>query len=84
MNPQPISLSILRQKYATLEEADANAVRRRVAYALARHEQEPKHWEAIFFYTLTAGFIPGGRINAAAGTKLKSTLTDPISTAIRE
>jgi ribonucleoside-diphosphate reductase alpha chain len=38
MKPQPISIDILREKYARKGEADADAVRRRGARALAARE----------------------------------------------
>lgn len=72
--PQSISVDTLRRKYAAAGEPDADAVRRRVARALALPEQDPVHWERVFHETQRAGFIPGGRINAAAGTELETTL----------
>ena len=74
--PQPISIDTLRRKYAAPGEPGADAVRRRVARALASVERDPAHWEGIFFATQKAGFIPGGRINAAAGTGLATTLVN--------
>lgn len=74
--PQPISLDTLRRKYAAPGELDADAVRRRVARALAAGEADPDHWERVFFAAQKAGFIPGGRIDAAAGTELKTTLVN--------
>lgn len=73
---QRISLDTLRRKYAAPGEPDADAVRRRVARALAASEQDPDHWERVFYETQRAGFIPGGRINAAAGTDLETTLVN--------
>ena len=49
----------------------ARAVRRRVARALAEVEAEPAAWEPVFLEALEAGFIPGGRISAAAGSGLR-------------
>jgi ribonucleoside-diphosphate reductase alpha chain len=74
--PQRISVDTLRRKYAAPGEPDADAVRRRVARALAAPEPDPVHWERIFYETQRAGFIPGGRINAAAGTELATTLVN--------
>ncbi|TCP15714.1 ribonucleoside-diphosphate reductase class II [Crenobacter luteus] len=71
---QPISRDVLREKYAKGDEADADAVRRRVARALAAVEAEPAAHEDAFFAAQQAGFIPGGRINSAAGTALAATL----------
>lgn len=75
---QPISYDVLREKYAHDEEkrlgglAMIAAIRRRVAKALAAVERDPPKWEKIFLTALEAGFIPGGRINNAAGTDLKA------------
>jgi ribonucleoside-diphosphate reductase alpha chain len=74
VNLQPISLDTLQQKYAVAGETGADAVRRRVARALARCERDPASWERTFFEIQTAGFLAGGRINAAAGTERKTTL----------
>ena len=76
LEPQAISLDTLRRKYAAPGEFDAGAVRRRVARALAAPERDPAHWERVFYETQRAGFIPGGRINAAAGTPLETTLVN--------
>ena len=72
--PQAISLDVLLEKYAKGDERTADDVRRRVARALAAVERDPARWEPVFFDTLANGFIPGGRINSAAGTELKATL----------
>ena len=37
-------------------------------------ERDPARWEPVFYETLRNGFIPGGRINSAAGTNLEATL----------
>ncbi|MBS1202217.1 MAG: ribonucleotide reductase [Chromatiaceae bacterium] len=74
MKPEPISIDTLRRKYAAPGELDADAVRRRVARTLAAGERDPGHWERVFLETQEAGFIPAGRINAAAGTGLRATL----------
>lgn len=74
---QEVSLDVLREKYAKGAEADldgpdmARAVRRRVARALAAVEADPAAWEPVFLDALEAGFIPGGRINAAAGAAIR-------------
>ncbi len=49
----------------------ARAIRRRVARALAEVEADPAAWEPVFLEALEAGFIPGGRISAAAGSGLR-------------
>jgi ribonucleoside-diphosphate reductase alpha chain len=70
---QEVSLDVLREKYAKGAErgldgpAMARAVRTRVARALAAVEGEPARWEPVFLDALERGFIPGGRINSAAG-----------------
>ncbi len=70
---QEVSLDVLREKYAKGLERDLNgpdmarAVRRRVARALAAVEADPPAWEPHFLKALEDGFIPGGRINSAAG-----------------
>jgi len=72
--PQPITVDVLREKYAAPGEADADAVRRRIARALAAAETRPADWEPRFFAAQPAGFIPAGRIAAAAGRTLDATL----------
>ena len=76
LQAQEISGEVLVEKYAKGDEASIEAVRRRVARALATIEPEDKraHWEARFFEAQEHGFIPAGRINSAAGTKLQATL----------
>ena len=70
---QEVSLDVLREKYAKGAERDlegpamARAVRERVARALAEAEAEPEVWAPIFLEALERGFIPGGRVNSAAG-----------------
>ncbi len=76
MKPEPISIDTLRRKYAAPGETDADAVRRRVARALAAGERDPGYWERAFLGVQEAGFIPAGRINAAVGTELKATLVN--------
>jgi len=76
LGPQPISMDTLRRKYAAAGERDLDAVRRRVARALAAPERDRVQWERVFYDTQRAGFIPGGRINAAAGTALEATLVN--------
>ncbi len=74
MKPEQISIDTLQRKYAAPGETDAQAVRRRIARALAVGERDRAHWEGVFLETQEAGFIPAGRIAAAAGTDLKATL----------
>jgi len=74
--PQTISEEILLEKYAKGTERNVDAVRRRVARALAAVEapQQREQWEQAFMEAQQNGFILGGRINSAAGTDLKATL----------
>jgi ribonucleoside-diphosphate reductase alpha chain len=74
--PQSISEEILLEKYAKGTEQNVDAVRRRVARALAAVEapQQREQWEQAFMEAQQNGFILGGRINSAAGTDLKATL----------
>jgi ribonucleoside-diphosphate reductase alpha chain len=71
---QQVSMDVLLEKYAKGDERTADDVRKRVARALAAVEQDPARWEKAFFEALTGGFIPGGRVNSAAGTDLQATL----------
>ncbi|WP_096087818.1 adenosylcobalamin-dependent ribonucleoside-diphosphate reductase [Agaribacterium haliotis] len=75
---QEVSLDVLREKYAKGEEqkldgaAMVAAIRQRVAKALAEQEKHSKKLAPQFLKTLQEGFIPGGRINSAAGTGIKN------------
>ena len=75
---QVVSLDVLREKYAKGAEqaldgpAMVHAIRQRVASALAQAEQNPDAFAPRFLKTLEAGFIPGGRINSAAGTDIRN------------
>ncbi len=72
--PQQVSLDVLLEKYAKGDEKTVEDVRRRAARALAAVETDPAKWEPLFYEALENGFIPGGRINSAAGTQLQATL----------
>src|SRR5947209_17066058 len=74
--PQSIAVDVLLEKYAKNGERTVEAVRRRVARALAAVEapEARARWEDAFFHAQENGFILGGRINSAAGTDLKATL----------
>jgi ribonucleoside-diphosphate reductase alpha chain len=74
LTPQQVSLDVLLEKYAKGDERTEAEVRRRVARALACIEQDPARWEPVFYDALCEGFIPGGRVNSAAGTALQATL----------
>ncbi|HVY07719.1 MAG TPA: adenosylcobalamin-dependent ribonucleoside-diphosphate reductase [Burkholderiales bacterium] len=86
--PQQVSIDVLLEKYAKGGEKTIADVRRRVAKALAAVEAEPAKWEPLFFEALENGFIPGGRINSAAGTNLSATLINcfvqPVGDSVSE
>ena len=73
---QSISVDVLREKYAKGAEKElggeamVKAIRTRVARALAEGDDGAS--ETTFFDALTRGFIPGGRVNSAAGADIKS------------
>ena len=73
---QPISQEVLLEKYAKGDESSIDAVRLRVARALASVEAPAQRaqWEARFLQAQQRGFVPAGRINSAAGTELTATL----------
>lgn len=85
---QQVSLDVLLEKYAKGGERSIKEVHRRVARALAAVEKDRAKWEAAFLEALENGFIPGGRINSAAGTELTATLINcfvqPIGDSISE
>jgi ribonucleoside-diphosphate reductase alpha chain len=88
MDDQPISLDVLLEKYAKGDEKTADDVRRRVARGLAAVEVPGlrSEWERRFYEAMVAGFIPGGRVNSAAGTEISATLINcfvqPVGDAI--
>ena len=86
--PQQVSIDVLREKYAKDGEQSVEEVRRRVARALAAVENDPATWEPAFFEALENGFIPGGRVNSAAGTQLTATLINcfvqPVGDSVSE
>lgn len=90
MDEQAISIDVLLEKYAKGDEKTADEVRRRVARALAQAESPDQraHWEQVFFEAMAAGFIPGGRVNSAAGTDIAATLVNcfvqPVGDAITQ
>ncbi|MGR9053354.1 MAG: adenosylcobalamin-dependent ribonucleoside-diphosphate reductase, partial [Gammaproteobacteria bacterium] len=75
---QNVSIDVLREKYAkgreqSLPAADmVAAIRKRVAKALAAVETQPNRFEAKFLDAMEQGFIPGGRVNSAAGAGIES------------
>ncbi|HSE01622.1 MAG TPA: adenosylcobalamin-dependent ribonucleoside-diphosphate reductase [Burkholderiales bacterium] len=86
--PQQVTLDVLLEKYAKGDEKNVEAVRRRVARALAAVEKDPARWEPVFYEALESGFIPGGRVNSAAGTQLQATLINcfvqPVGDSVSE
>lgn len=72
---QRLSLDVLREKYARSDEQGLpgvrllDAVRRRIAAALAAIEADQPRREAEFLEALRAGFIPAGRIAHALGVE---------------
>ena len=90
LDEQPISIDVLLEKYAKGDEKSVDDVRRRVARGLAAVEKPElrAEWEKRFYDAMTAGFIPGGRVNSAAGTGIAATLincfVEPVGDAITE
>jgi len=88
LDEQPISVDVLLEKYAKGGEQSADDVRRRVARGLAFVEAPAlrAEWEKRFFDAMVDGFIPGGRVNSAAGTEIAATLINcfvqPVGDAI--
>jgi ribonucleoside-diphosphate reductase alpha chain len=87
---QEIAREVLLEKYAKADEQEVSEVRRRVSRALASVEADDKraYWEMRFLEAQEQGFIPAGRINSAAGTKLTATLINcfvqPVGDSITE
>jgi ribonucleoside-diphosphate reductase alpha chain len=85
---QQVTLDVLLEKYAKADERSVEEVRHRVARALAAVEKEPARWEPAFYECLEHGFIPGGRVNSAAGTALQATLINcfvqPVGDSVSE
>jgi len=86
--PQQVTLDVLLEKYAKGDEKSVEALRRRVARALAAIEKDSARWEPVFYEALESGFIPGGRVNSAAGTQLQATLINcfvqPVGDSVSE
>ena len=74
--PQEVATDVLREKYAKGDETTVADVRRRVAHALAAHEPPALRADMAerFLWAMEHGFVPGGRINSAAGLDVKATL----------
>ena len=88
LEEQPISIDVLLEKYAKGDEKSVDDVRRRVARGLAAVEKPElrAEWERRFHEAMVDGFIPGGRVNSAAGTEIAATLINcfvqPVGDAI--
>ena len=88
LEEQPISIDVLLEKYAKGDEKSVDDVRRRVARGLASVEKPElrAEWERRFYEAMVDGFIPGGRVNSAAGTEIAATLINcfvqPVGDAI--
>jgi ribonucleoside-diphosphate reductase alpha chain len=88
LDEQPISIDVLLEKYAKGDEKTVDEVRRRVARGLAQVEKPELRdlWEKRFHEAMADGFIPGGRVNSAAGTGIAATLINcfvqPVGDAI--
>ena len=52
---QQVTLDVLLEKYAKGGEKTVEAVRRRVARALAAVEKDPARWEPVFYGALEIG-----------------------------
>ena len=90
MPPQEITLDLLQEKYAKGDERTHADIRARVAAALASVELEAlrEPLTAQFAEVMEHGFVPGGRIQSAAGTKLQATLINcfvqPVGDSVSE
>jgi len=88
LEEQPISIDVLLEKYAKGDEKTVDDVRRRVARGLAAVEKTElrTEWERRYYEAMVDGFIPGGRVNSAAGTEIAATLINcfvqPVGDAI--
>ena len=88
LEEQAISIDVLLEKYAKGDERSVDDVRRRVARGLAAVEAPAVRadWERRFYEAMVDGFIPGGRVNSAAGTEIAATLINcfvqPVGDAI--
>lgn len=74
LEPQDISVDTFLEKYAKGTEKEIPELQHRVAIALASNEADKEYWGPVFFQAQQDGFVPGGRINSAAGMASESTL----------
>ena len=89
LDPQLISIDVLKEKYFKGEEKTQDENFLRVAAALAGAEKEElrPHWTQAFLQNLRDGGIGAGRIMSAAGADLDATLINcfvqPVGDSIR-
>lgn len=74
LEPQEISVDTFLEKYAKGTEKEIPELQHRVAIALASNEADKEYWGPVFYQAQQDGFVPGGRINSAAGMASESTL----------
>lgn len=76
LSAQPLSQTVLAQKYLQPGESSIDQVFLRVARAVAAAEppEKQRHYERLFLNHFRQGAIGAGRIMANAGTPLKATL----------
>lgn len=69
--PPPLAQAVLCDRYAAPSERTVDAVRTRIAHALAEAEPaaDRQAWAARFLWAQRHGFIAGGRIAAHAGSR---------------
>jgi ribonucleoside-diphosphate reductase alpha chain len=67
---QSLCNDVLLEKYAAPGETDVQQIRARVAHALATDPEQ----ESRFVAAQNNGFVPGGRVNSAAGLERVSTM----------
>ncbi len=88
MQPQAVSIDVLKEKYAKGNEQTIEDIQQRVARALAVVETDSSQWERRFFQAMQHGFIPAGRIMSAAGANIEATLINcfvqPVGDSVSE
>lgn len=88
MPAQDVSTDVLLEKYCKGGETTIDQLRHRVATALSVNESDSQMWQQRFYEAQSAGFVPAGRINSAAGTGIKATLINcfvqPVGDAIKD
>lgn len=67
---QEFCTNVMLEKYALPGETGVSQIRERVANALGESEDQRQR----FLTAMEAGFVPGGRINRAAGAELATTM----------